>query len=277
MARHAETEKLIINHNRRLQKLKEQLALQGISADPKISLEIEDIEAEIAQLQASLVSPSANEIADTDHAPTSTQQPAVVQMKYYLYVSRFKVDMLWSQIPGAVLDDSAMDETQQLYARLQAVVDYIDNTGEVGTIDNPKSYFRGKLPLSWAILGAYPELGLDAHLEGVVYFGGKTQHTVLGLGGSAKHVIGIPENQSKVTMSSSSSTRLLVTLSRELKQKGIIDELEKPLQSHIVAATTRDVCEAQPAEPVEFLAKTLHCEDGILLGTPIYVAMAEEL
>ncbi|MBE7556062.1 MAG: tetratricopeptide repeat protein [Anaerolineales bacterium] len=46
--------KLITNHNRRLQILKEQQALQGISTDPEILLEIEDIGAKIAQLQSQL-------------------------------------------------------------------------------------------------------------------------------------------------------------------------------------------------------------------------------
>ena len=46
--------KLIFANNRRLQKLKEQKALQGSSADPKIIIEIEDIEAEIEKLQAEL-------------------------------------------------------------------------------------------------------------------------------------------------------------------------------------------------------------------------------
>lgn len=47
--------KLIFTHNRRLQKLKERQALEGISADPKIALEIEDIEAELEELQDELV------------------------------------------------------------------------------------------------------------------------------------------------------------------------------------------------------------------------------
>jgi hypothetical protein len=270
-----DTERLITNHSRRLQILKEQQALLGISADPKIVLEIEDIEAEIARLQAELTVVKASEPADNQMDTVALPRSMVNPLKYYLYVSKFKVDMFWSQIAKPGQDETGLDDLQQLYARLHAVVDYIDSTGEVGTIDNPKSYFRGKLPMSWAILGAYPELGLDAHLEGVVYFGGKTQQTILGLGGSAKHVIGIPQNQANVTASSSSSTRLLVTLSRELKQKGVIDELDKPMQSHLVAATTREVCEAQPAEHVEFLAKRLSSENGILLGTPIYVAIAD--
>ena len=54
MSRQDELKKLISEHNRRLQKLKEQQARQGVSVDPKIPLEIEDIEAELVDLKAEL-------------------------------------------------------------------------------------------------------------------------------------------------------------------------------------------------------------------------------
>jgi RIO-like serine/threonine protein kinase len=54
MSRQDDVKKLINTHSRRLQRLKEQQALAGISVDPKISLEIEDIESEIEKLQAEL-------------------------------------------------------------------------------------------------------------------------------------------------------------------------------------------------------------------------------
>jgi hypothetical protein len=47
-------QRLIANHQRRLQVLKEQEALQGLSVDPKIPLEIEDIEEKIERLQLEL-------------------------------------------------------------------------------------------------------------------------------------------------------------------------------------------------------------------------------
>jgi hypothetical protein len=47
-------QKLIFNHNRRLQVLKEQQALRGIGTPPEVILEIEDIEAAIQQLQTQL-------------------------------------------------------------------------------------------------------------------------------------------------------------------------------------------------------------------------------
>ncbi len=43
MSRQKDIEKLITEHSRRLQKLKEQAARAGGTVDPKINLEIEDI------------------------------------------------------------------------------------------------------------------------------------------------------------------------------------------------------------------------------------------
>lgn len=54
MSRREDTRKLIYNYNRRLQKLKELQALAGLSVDPKTLIEIEDIEAKIAELNAEL-------------------------------------------------------------------------------------------------------------------------------------------------------------------------------------------------------------------------------
>jgi SOS regulatory protein LexA len=56
---------LIVNHNRRLQKLKELQALQGYSVDPAILLEIEDIEAKIVELKRELY-----ELEKLSHTPT---------------------------------------------------------------------------------------------------------------------------------------------------------------------------------------------------------------
>ncbi len=55
MTRQDDIRNLIRNHNRRLQKLKEQQALHGLDAPPKILLEIEDIETELEQLQTELI------------------------------------------------------------------------------------------------------------------------------------------------------------------------------------------------------------------------------
>ncbi len=45
-----DSQKLIINHNRRLQKLKEKQAILGYHTPPEILTEIEDIESELGGL-----------------------------------------------------------------------------------------------------------------------------------------------------------------------------------------------------------------------------------
>ena len=57
---------LIRNHTRRLQKLKEQAALHGVSVEPKIPLEIEDIEAKPEELQVDQYQQSGLENRDWD-------------------------------------------------------------------------------------------------------------------------------------------------------------------------------------------------------------------
>lgn len=54
MTRRDEIKKLIQNNYRRLQLLKEQKALAGWSVDPKVNLEMEDIETEIEELKTEL-------------------------------------------------------------------------------------------------------------------------------------------------------------------------------------------------------------------------------
>jgi hypothetical protein len=54
MSEQEKLRKLIANNNRRLQILKERKALLGVSTDPGVLIEIEDIEAEIEDLQRQL-------------------------------------------------------------------------------------------------------------------------------------------------------------------------------------------------------------------------------
>lgn len=63
MADENDLRELIRTHDRRLQLLKQQKAKYGISVDPRIIIEIEDIETEINQLRTDLVEAVEAEIA----------------------------------------------------------------------------------------------------------------------------------------------------------------------------------------------------------------------
>ena len=63
MPDYVDRESLRANHVRRLQKLAEQRALQGYATDPKIDLEIEDIQAQLRALET-LSAPDASQAAE---------------------------------------------------------------------------------------------------------------------------------------------------------------------------------------------------------------------
>jgi hypothetical protein len=222
-------------------------------------------------------------------------------MKYYIYISDAKVDMLYSQIPQKLKSNLAAElkidlkvlsasvkrekSEETRYSKLQIVIDYIEEHMAVGTVDSPKAYFRGTMPIKWGPYGSR---------EPVVYFGGATKKTVLGLGGSLHHVIG--RETGEQVHSHSATPYLLAVLNDELNLppptdmeiEGLSIEEMIPHALHATLIATRAL--KGPEQRVEFLAKRLlylsktttdNCDwwrpnnEGVLLGTPIYVALAE--
>jgi len=88
-------------------------------------------------------------------------------MKYYIYISDTKVDMLYPQIPKSLLKKIASslnidlkllgvevsvsgksnpsDETR--YTKVKIVSEYIEKHIDVGTIDAPSTYLKGTLSM----------------------------------------------------------------------------------------------------------------------------------
>jgi uncharacterized protein YjbI with pentapeptide repeats len=84
MANKNNLQKEITGWDRRLQLLKEKKAKLGYSADPGIDIEIEEIEAKIAELGANL-----GEFGDIDYPPSSTDEPS-------LRVRQYKIARYWA-------------------------------------------------------------------------------------------------------------------------------------------------------------------------------------
>jgi hypothetical protein len=71
MARREEIKKLVISHQRHLQKLQEQAAILGINTPPGVLIQIEDLEAKIAELRTELDNlDAANDEATWESLPT---------------------------------------------------------------------------------------------------------------------------------------------------------------------------------------------------------------
>jgi hypothetical protein len=221
------------------------------------------------------------------------------EMKYYIYISPIKVDMLYAQIPQGLKSKIATKLTidlkliktefsekqsqENLFSKLKIVTDYLDQGEELGTVDNPKAYFRGELPMRWGPYG----MGYGKE-EPIVYFGGITNKTIVGLGGSNQHVIGNPG--SSLAFSDSLAPMLISVLTKELglasKEGKYEFENQDFLALEAVAGGTHSM--RGPKQKIQFIAKKLiFSQDletdfrsnwegrGVLLGSPIYAALAD--
>jgi hypothetical protein len=229
-------------------------------------------------------------------------------MKYYIYISDAKVDMLLPQVPHEIRKKVAVEfktdikifsasrktETESddsRIARLETVLEFLREYGKVGTVEQPDDYIEDIVDMRW---GPYASTGNDS----IVYFGGDVGTTAIGLAGSMRHVIG---NVGSGSPTVASLTPFIV--------KVLVDELGlQPPEIHPSLMNRSDVhtlpFEAVtlanenmsrgmtgPTQRLEFMAKrlldserdlqpddrpsALQNSKRVLLGTPLYVAMVE--
>ncbi|MEV6028505.1 SAVMC3_10250 family protein [Streptomyces sp. NPDC052036] len=222
--------------------------------------------------------------------------------RYYLYISDSKVDMLLSQIDpgfaarrttelGVNLHMVAAKRTVEpppadRFSRLERVVRHLQDHGDLGSVDEPGQFFGGVLPMRW---GAMPG---DAD-PSLVFLGGWDDRNVVGLGGSARHLLGAVPGVEESRASSSLMPTMLRQLGAEseLEDELVVDAVDDGFaRADRMALTTvhRAVRGLKaPAQNVEFIAKRLlhgtspggdfDPRDGmsVLLGSPIYVAQAD--
>jgi hypothetical protein len=210
-------------------------------------------------------------------------------MKFYTYVSDAKVEMLFDQMPKGPLERIATElridlkvvslslkdrETDQnRFRRLAIVTAYIDSHLEVGSIEDPKPWFRGTARLVQA------RAGRDA--KAVILFAGDLRSTLLGLTGSLRHVIGDVSgsiHHGSAVAGAVDAYEALRSLDRNQPTDGP-SELVHALRG-LVERTASDF--AGTEQPCEFLARTLvhlpsrsRRKKAFLLGTPLYVAAAD--
>jgi len=228
------------------------------------------------------------------------------EMKWYLYRSDAKLRMLYPQIGsrgdarktiewklsagvGSLSRKVEREETVDEDDMLKAVMQELEEAGQVGTVYEPNLYIKGVMPMRW---GMYDDAGMRDPADGpLVYFGGldAEQGVLLGLGGSSRHVMG---HEGATSTYSRSCTPALVTA----LLRGIESGLAEPPASEDPREGEDEVYKAiaiaqhylrPPTQNLEFFAKTLMAgathgcrpyigvpEVKVVLGTPLYVAMA---
>lgn len=212
-------------------------------------------------------------------------------LKYYVYVSAAKLDMLYPQISEGktritteIKSDlkliGAAKKTEieldpDRYSKVKKVTEHIMKVGDVGTVQFPGDWIAGELPM---VTFAYEE-------SNFVYFINPVEKTssvqdVVALGGSAKHLMGAQ------TVSGSKSSlmylqHLILGVDRDMQ----LDAGPAPLSQDdmVFRVLSYDAHIRAPhasAQSVEFLAKNLCCGEtpsgnNVILATPLYVALTE--
>ncbi|CAM5651825.1 hypothetical protein SALBM135S_05133 [Streptomyces alboniger] len=205
-------------------------------------------------------------------------------MRYYLYVSGTKLDMLYEQIPPKLLKRLAVEAKVDLkvlsvavqspradtttYDRLDIVEAYLEREFDVSWMTEPRPWFRGDLELRIAGYGTP---------DGPTFMTGRDGDTVIALVGSARHLLG--QRTAPETIQASYS--MLPSLFR------LLEDTPGRAHSRDAAHQVLGFAETLTEPPVygEFLARrllhgTATGRDGrqvdVVVGTPLYVAMADE-
>lgn len=224
-------------------------------------------------------------------------------IKWYAYISDSKLKMLHGQLVGepvqrklewkldlkiaSVTRSIKESETEQSReSRLKDIVAALERNGQIGTIEEPKEFFRATLRMRW---GIYEDRGRPESEAPLVYFGGYTPDAVLGLGGSTRHVVGCAGMAN--TTSRSATPYLVHHLldGLDIDQTGwnaypTNDSSEQHTFEAIALATSQL---RGPTQEMEFVARTLltglvrhpiitgNERLRCILGTPLYVAYAK--
>jgi hypothetical protein len=159
-------------------------------------------------------------------------------------------------------------------ARLERVLQYLEETGQVGSVDEPGAFFKGVLPMQWGPLRS----------EGggsLVYFGGRTERTVLGLGGAGHHVLGGSPSQAK-EFAPSSTPAVVAGLAAAFAADGAgtpesPQGMQGAEQSALAWVYTAGRLLRGPQQSVEFVARRAAVGPyGYGYGRPVYGSAGRE-
>ncbi|MBD2111279.1 MULTISPECIES: DUF7019 family protein [Cyanophyceae] len=200
-------------------------------------------------------------------------------MKYYIYISRAKVDMLYTQLPPEFLKGISAEVTVNvgvlsgtfkgnptgndvsLPQRLHAVSQYINKHEDTGTVTSPGKYISGTTFFKYGIVSEYA--------ADIVFFGGIVNGKTIALIGSSTSVIGAAER--------ADANHSLNYYILEFLKSAIETEEDKSEQSDVFSRAVWAGLKALPpiTHNLEFVAKVLYKEKDLIVGTPIYVAMLD--
>lgn len=164
-------------------------------------------------------------------------------------------------------------ETEKAITRmtkLERVVEFIQNSKKIGTMDAPSTYFAGTLSMKWGSL--FGDMAL---------FVGESPQTGIALGGSVRHMIGessgaVPPTTALPAIFSVFKKHTDAELRLSDRGSGMKDTTP---EDDLTSAWQVAKGFRAPAQNLEFLARNYlfgpATGKNILIGTPFYVALVD--
>ena len=213
-------------------------------------------------------------------------------MKFYIYVSDTKVDMLFAQIPRKLSERISAEMTVDLkvisltlrpetaaatrYAKLAVLTAYLRKHEHVGSVDEPLRFVDDTLALRWTTVGS------------TAVWCGRSQNTLVGLTGAKQHLTG--ESPAPGSLDSVSFEAFRTVAADLATLAGDAPELSPSTAEHVASLAVVANALRGPEQSLEFLAVNQGSEavdpvraegrpaaldgvDRMLFGSPLYVAM----
>jgi transcriptional regulator with XRE-family HTH domain len=219
-------------------------------------------------------------------------------VEYLCYLSQHTITTLYEQIPDSWFLARQWEERPParvrqadptkhitLMLQLKVVLAYLEAHApdDIGTVDDPRKYISGTLPMFSFFL---PQgNGLTEKPE-LIYYGGSTQKTILGLGGAPAYVFH-PTDGKMMREVSSALPYLVSVLAKEARVHSIYSDPsynDEQLAISAIESMERYDRPIRQLTHMKFFAKLkldsakmarVKDEPRILLASPLYVAYAE--
>lgn len=207
-------------------------------------------------------------------------------LRYYLYISQSKLDVLVPQLPeprlraltadirvnmgvvAASVKTSDKAASPELSARAKILTNYLESQqGWVGTLAEPGRYLRDIASLRHGVLENYA--------ANLAVFVGLVNGLKLALIGSPASLIGAAAQADANHSVDYYLLRFLGEAAESLPAEEDLNEHERQFFEHAIDRALTVGLSLPTSQRVEFLAKPLFHAEGVLVATPIWVAFAD--
>ena len=170
---------------------------------------------------------------------------------------------MWVGVMSAGLKSRSPEAPKELAGRTGVLAAYIRKREQVGTPDSPQTWFQCAARLKWGIVREYA--------SDIALFGGRIGNRTVALLGSSESILGAAES------AESQHAPFYYTLrffNGVLEGHAELAGTQPPYFSWNDAVDIGLRALPDTEHQIEFLARVVHTEGDLLVGTPLYVALA---